>query len=45
MLPARVGNKITAPAVAKLVGNDINILSVTADDGGSCEGVDWVLHS
>lgn len=31
--------------MGKLVGNDINILTVTADDGGSGKGVDGVLHA
>lgn len=45
MLPRSVRDEVTAPAVGELVGNDVNVLLVTADDGGRSKGVDGVLHA
>ena len=45
MLPAAARHQIPAPAVAELMGNDIDVLPVAADDGGRGKGVDGVLHA
>src|SRR5690349_7883821 len=45
MLPAAVCHQVTTPAVGKLVGNDINVLPVAADNGGCSKREDWVLHA
>lgn len=45
MLPAGVGHQVTAPAVGKLVSNDVDVLPVAADDGGGSKSVDGVLHA
>jgi hypothetical protein len=45
MLPAATGDQVTTPAVAQLMGNDIDILSITTDDSWCGKGKDWILHS
>lgn len=45
VLPACVGNQVSTPAVAQLVGNDIHILTVTTDDGRGSKRVNGVLHA
>lgn len=45
VLPAAAGHEVPAPAVGELVGDDVYVLAVTADEGGSCKSVDGVLHA
>ena len=45
VFPARGGDKIAAPRVAQLVRDDVDVLAVAGDDGGSRERVDGVLHA
>lgn len=45
MLPACIGYKVTTPAVAELMSNNINVLTITADDRRCGKGVDGVLHT
>lgn len=45
VLPAAAGYEISAPAVGKLVGDDVYVLAVTADEGGCRKRVDGVLHA
>lgn len=45
MLQACVGNKVATPAMAQLVSDDVDILAVSADDGGSSKCVNGVLHA
>ncbi len=45
MFPAATGHEVAAPAVGKLVGNDVDVLPVTADNGGRGKSEDGVLHA
>ena len=45
MLPAAVCHQVTTPAVGKLVGNDINVLLVTTDDGRCRKCENGILHA
>jgi hypothetical protein len=45
MFPATTCNQVSTPGMAQLVSNDIDVLTITADDCGCCEGVDGVFHA
>ena len=45
VLPAAAGDQVSTPAVSELVGNNINVLLVTTDDGRGSKGEDGVLHA
>lgn len=45
MLPAATSHKVSAPAVTELVGNDIDILTIAADDCRGSKSEDGVFHA
>lgn len=45
VLPAAAGDQVSTPAVSELVGDNINVLLVTTDDGRGSKGEDGVLHA
>ncbi len=45
MFPAAAGYQVTAPAVGKLVCDNVHILPVSADEGRGSEGEDGILHA
>ena len=45
VLPASIRNQITTPAMCQFMRNNINVLAITADNSGSCERVNRILHA
>lgn len=44
MFPRGVAHEIPAPGMGELVGDDVDVLAVAADDGRGREGEDGVFH-
>src|SRR5688572_13048190 len=44
VLPCCCRNEVSAPAVAKLVSDHVNIFAIATDKSRRCECVDWVFH-
>lgn len=45
VLPACIGNQVTAPTVAQFMGDNVYVLAVPTDDGWRGKGVNGILHA
>ena len=45
MLPAATGDEVPAPAMAQLVGDNVDVLAIGTNDRGCRKGKDGIFHS